>query len=171
MTDGAAPPARIVRDACDHDLAAVLALNAEWEHATSPLTHTGLARLADQAALFRVVEVGGAVAAFLLAFGPGVDYDSVNYRWFSERYRHFLYIDRVAVGSAFQRAGTGEALYADAIAHARKRAVPRVVCEVDIEPVNAASVAFHDKLGFVEVGTQSVAGGVKVVSMRELPLE
>ena len=171
MTDGGAPPARAIRDARDHDRAAVLALNDEWEHVTSPLSHADLARLAEQAALFRVAEVRGEVTAFLLAFGPGVEYGSVNYRWFSERYRRFLYIDRVAVGSASQRAGLGEALYADAIAHAREHAVPFVVCEVDIEPVNAASVAFHDKLGFVEVGTQAVAGGAKVVSMRELPLE
>ncbi len=166
-----ASPARSIRDARDHDLAAVLALNSEWEHVTSPLAHADLARLAPGAALFRVAEVQGKVAAFLLAFGSGVDYASVNYRWFDERYHRFLYIDRVAVGSTFQRAGLGEALYADAIAYAREHAVPRVVCEVDIEPANLASVAFHDKLGFLEVGTQRVAGDTKVVSLRELPVE
>ena len=127
--------------------------------------------MAPKAALFRVVEVQGEVAAFLLAFGPGVDYDSVNYRWFDERYERFLYIDRVAVGSAFQRAGLGDALYADAISYAREHAVPHVVCEVDVEPVNVASIAFHDKLGFREVGTQRVAGGTKAVSLRELSVE
>jgi predicted GNAT superfamily acetyltransferase len=146
----------------------VLALNLEWEHVTSPLSAAELTVLVPCAVRFRVVEVGGQAAAFLLAFGPCVDYDSVIYRWFDARYGAFLYIDRVVVGSAYQRSGIGDALYADAIAFAREHGIPRVVCEVDVEPPNTASVAFHDRLGFVEIGTQTVAGGTKVVSLREL---
>jgi len=163
-------PAHAIRDARDEDLPAILAFNREWEHVTSPLAHRELARLASLSALFRVADTGGHVGAFLLAFGPGVDYDSVNYRWFDERYERYLYVDRVVVGASFQRAGLGDALYADAIVFARRHGIPRVVCEIDIEPVNTASVAFHDKLGFLEVGTQSVASGTKLVSLRELPV-
>lgn len=159
-----------VRDARSHDLSAVIELNAAWEHVTSPLSHKELDRLVPQATLFRVAEIDGVVAAFLLAFGPGADYDSVNYRWFDERYELFLYIDRVVVGSGFQRIGLGDALYASAIAFARQHDTPCVVCEVDIEPLNTASVAFHDKLGFYEVGTQRVSGGKKLVSLRRLPV-
>lgn len=162
--------AQSVRDARPDDLPALIELNAAWEHVTSPLSHEELSRLAPQSALFRVSEMNGVVAAFLLAFGPGVDYDSVNFRWFEQRYERFLYIDRVVVGLDFQRSGLGDALYAAAIAFARGREVPFVVCEVDVEPVNTASVAFHDKLGFVEVGRQRVSGGKKLVSLRQLPV-
>ncbi len=163
-------PGFCIRDACKLDLDAVLALNGDWEHVTSPMAREELTRRVREAALFRVVEVQGDIAAFLLAFGPGVAYDSVNYRWFDQRYEHFLYIDRVVVAAVSQRSGLGKALYADAIRTAREHGVPRVVCEVDIDPVNTASVAFHDKLGFLEVGTQRVAGGTKIVSLRELPM-
>lgn len=160
-----------IRDACPHDFPAVVALNRRWEHVTSPLAQADLVRLASASALCRVADLRGKIAGFLLALGPGVDYSSVNYRWFDERYDRFLYIDRVMVGEGFQRAGLGEALYADAISFARERAVPHVVCEVDREPANVASVAFHDKLGFREVGTQRVAEGTKLVSLRELTVE
>jgi uncharacterized protein len=158
-----------IRDGCEADLAAVLELNREWEHVTSPVSAEELVRIVSEAALFRVIQQDGLLAAFLLAFTPSADYHSVNYRWFDARGGDFLYIDRVIVSAAAQRGGLGDALYADAIAAARNRGIGRIVCEVDIEPENAASVAFHDKLGFVEVGRQRAAGRAKLVSLRELP--
>ena len=79
----------------------------------------------------------------------------------------FLYIDRIVVGRAYQRAGLGAALYADLLEFAAQRGVERLVCEVDIEPLNVASDAFHRRRGFVEVGTQWLALGTKRVSLRE----
>lgn len=160
-------PQPVIRDGADSDLAAVAQLNREWEHVTSTLSAAGLVRLVSEAALFRVVDAGGELLAFLLALAPGADYDSVNYRWFDARGGDFLYIDRVIVSATEQRQGLGEALYADAVRFAGERDVERIVCEVDVEPINAASDAFHDKWGFVEVGTQRVAGG-KRVSLREM---
>ena len=73
------------------------------------------------------------------------------------------------VTHAFQRAGLGDALYHDLKSHAERRGIRRLVCEVDAEPLNAASDAFHARRGFVEMGTQVLPGG-KRVSLRELPL-
>lgn len=162
-----APARPVIRPAEDADLAAILRLNAAWEHVTSPLDERALVHLHASATYHRVAEAGGAVAAFLLALGPGVPYDSPNYRWFQAAGGEFLYIDRVVVAREHQRSGLGDALYDDLIAFARNRAVPRVVCEVDIEPLNAASDAFHARRGFVEVGTQLIAEGTKRVSLRE----
>ncbi len=39
-------------------------------------------------------------------------YDSVNYRWFAERYERFLYVDRVVVAAAQHGRGFGLAQYA-----------------------------------------------------------
>jgi predicted GNAT superfamily acetyltransferase len=156
---------------CPHDLGEVLALNREWEHVTSPLTLEALERLHALAALRLVADDGSSVLAFALAFGPETDYDSPNYRWFDSRSGDFLYIDRVVVTSAAQRSGLGHMLYAKVFDSARERGASRVVCEVDLEPLNVASDAFHRRWGFVEVGTQLVHGGAKRVSLRERTLD
>lgn len=156
----------MIRPAAAADLPAIVGLNAEWEHVTSPLDEASLARLHECASYHRVLEVDGAVVGFLLALGPGVPYDSPNYRWFESRLGEFLYIDRVVISRGCQRMGFGDILYRDVLAHAREQGIPRLACEVDIEPLNAASDAFHVRHGFAEVGTQWIAEGRKRVSLR-----
>ena len=170
VSDPSPAPSFILREACRDDLESVLALNREWEHATSPLTLEELRRLHDLAALHLVALDGGSVVAFALALGPGVVYDSPNYRWFDRGPGDFLYVDRVVVDSAAQGSGIGGALYARVFDRASARGASRVVCEVDVEPLNAVSDEFHRRWGFVEVGTQLVAGDTKRVSLRECTL-
>jgi predicted GNAT superfamily acetyltransferase len=42
----------------------------------------------------------GEVDGFLMAFDQGAAYDSPNYLWFRQRYRRFVYVDRVVVAPA-----------------------------------------------------------------------
>jgi predicted GNAT superfamily acetyltransferase len=160
-------PALTIRDAEPRDFAAVLALNHAWEHFTSPLDDLLLERLLSHAAYHRVAESAGQVVAFLIAVEPGTGHDSVNYRWFDSRSDGFLYIDRIVVDEQAQRLGCGRALYRDVEAFARSRRIRRLVCEVDAEPLNEVSDAFHERFGFVEVGTQRVPPKDKQVSLRE----
>lgn len=159
-----------IRPATRSDLPALLRLNAEWQHVTSPLDEAALAHLHEHAAYHRVAEADGRVIAFLLAFGADAPYDSPNYRWFEANSAEFLYIDRVVVAADRQRGGLGEELYRDVEAYARANGMARLVCEVDIEPLNAASDTFHRRHGFVEVGAQWLPGGAKRVSLRERSL-
>lgn len=159
--------ASVIRAATPGDFESILRLNQEWEHATSPLTLESLAHLHEHATHHRVVEVDSRVAAFLLALGPNVPYDSPNYRWFDSGARDFLYIDRVVVSSQYQRAGLGDALYDDLTEFGRQSGISRLVCEIDIEPCNSASDAFHSRRGFAEVGTQWIQASKKLVSLRE----
>lgn len=159
----------MIRDAVDDDFPAVLALNAESERFLSPMDAGRLQRLHRMAAYHRVVELQGEVLAFLLAFREGADYDSPNYRWFGERYRHFLYIDRVVVAAAEQGKRLGALLYDDLFAFARTGGIERITCEFDIDPPNEASRRFHARHGFVEVGTQALPGG-KRVSLQGAPV-
>jgi predicted GNAT superfamily acetyltransferase len=168
---GPAAQSRRIRPAVEEDFGAILRLNAEWEHVTSSLDETRLAKLHTDAAYHRVVESEGAIVAFLLAFREGAGYDSPNYRWFQERGGEFLYVDRVIVQRELHGTGLGAALYEDLFAFAEAEGIGRVVCEVDIEPFNEASSRFHDRYGFEEVGTQWVAGGAKRVSLREARLD
>jgi predicted GNAT superfamily acetyltransferase len=160
----------VIRPAEPRDFGAILALNAAWVQYTSPLGEAALGDLHGQAAYHRVAEVDGCVVGFLLAVGPGQGYESPNYRWFAARSDDFLYIDRVVVAGGHQGTGVGGALYGDVTAWAARHGFGRLVCEVNVEPPNPVSDAFHARRGFVEVGTQWVAGGTKRVSLRELRL-
>jgi predicted GNAT superfamily acetyltransferase len=159
-----------IRETADADFDDVLRLNLESEAVLSPLTPPRLRALIAQSWHHRVACLDGSVQAFLIALLPGADYDSPNYRWFADRYDEFVYVDRVVVAASARHARLATVLYEDLFRRARESGIARVTCEIDIEPPNPASHRFHAKLGFVEVGTQSVAGGKKRVSLQELRL-
>jgi uncharacterized protein len=104
----------------------------------------------------------GDVLAFALAIAPGTDYDSLNYTTLSEMFETFLYLDRIAVADSARRQGLGAALY-DAM-EAAATPFERMVCDVNIEPRNDASLAFHAARGYREVGELS-HGDVKTVAL------
>ena len=155
-----------LRDARCEDFAAILALNEDSAHFTSPLAAERLDALHRVAAYHKVVESDGEIAAFLLAFREGAPYESPNYLWFAERYPRFLYIDRIVVAPAHRGARLGIALYDDIIAFAAANGVAWLTCEFDVEPPNPASMKFHERMGFAEVGTQWLGGGKKRVSLQ-----
>lgn len=155
-----------IRDADPADFAAILALNLESEALLSPLDEPRLAHLHAQAAYHRVACENGTVAAFLLVFAEGADYDSPNYLWHAARRPQFLYVDRIAVAASHRGRGLGQRLYEDLFGFARERGTGAIACEFYIQPFNHASSRFHERLGFREVGTQWVAGGMKQVSLQ-----
>jgi uncharacterized protein len=156
-----------IRPFVESDSAAVLQLNAESVAVLSPLDADRLQLLHSLAHLHVVAADKAAILGFLLTFADGVPYDSVNYQWFASRLKRFLYIDRVVVSSAARGAGVGQRLYRYAQAHAAAAGFAWLVCEVDVEPPNLGSLAFHQRFGFVEVGRQ-VVGSNKVVSLQVL---
>ncbi|MCB0964863.1 MAG: hypothetical protein KDA98_16425, partial [Acidimicrobiales bacterium] len=79
------------------DVDDVLALNEEVVHKLAPMGPEDFRWYLDTIELAWAAEVDGAFAGFVLVLGPGHDYDSDNYRWFSERWDDFWYLDRVAV--------------------------------------------------------------------------
>lgn len=160
-----------IRPATLEDYEQILKLNEESVHFLSPLTAEKLAHLHKQSELLKVIDVEGTVEAFVLLLREGKDYDSVNYIWFSNHYESFLYIDRVVVSLKHQHSGLGKLLYEEVFKHAESTDVPVVTAEIDIEPPNPASLKFHEKFGFKEVGKQSVAGGKKIVSLQAAPLK
>ncbi|MFI4986709.1 MAG: GNAT family N-acetyltransferase [Alphaproteobacteria bacterium] len=140
--------------------AAVLALNNAHAVELSWLDPQRLELLLSCAFYARRI---GDVDAFLLAFDESASYDSVNYLWFRERYRHFVYVDRVVVAPAARGRGYARRLYADVLGKAARAAHSIVVCEVNIDPPNPASDAFHAALGFAEVGKATIQAGGKSV--------
>ena len=91
------------------------------------------------------------LVAFALCLPPNSAYDSLNYGWFNERYPNFLYIDRVAVSTAWRSRGLGSALYLTVFDIAARLDVP-VAAEVNTRPPNPGSLRFHQRHGFAAVG-------------------
>ena len=153
-----------VRDVQPHELDAVLALNNAAGATILPLDGAGISRLADYASYLRVAQVDGQIAGFLLGLREGTSYESSNYRWFSERYPEFVYIDRIVIARPFRRLGLGRVFYADVTSFAEVR-VPLLACEVFLEPPDDVAVLFHGTYGFHEVGQQVMPGVNRRVSL------
>ena len=159
------------RAAIESDFAAILALNLESEHFLSPLNPNKLKRLCREAAVFQVATSQDLVAGFLLVFSPQAEYDSPNFLWFKARYHDFLYVDRIVISEKFRGHHLASKLYEQLENHTLARGVARIVCEVNIDPPNPASLRFHESQGFVEVGRQSIPsdekpGQQKIVSLQ-----
>jgi uncharacterized protein len=153
-----------ILDVAQDDLEAVLALNNAAVPHVNSLALVDLARFIKAAAYFRVAVADSAVLGLLVAFLPGADYSSENYRWFESRYDDFIYIDRVVVAPEASGRGIAKALYAD-LEVAMADRIAAMTCEVNIRPPNDASTGMHRRLGFVEVGQQETGGGEKRVSL------
>lgn len=80
----------------------------------------------------------------------GTTYDSLNYRWFTDQGREFYYLDRIVLREEYRRRGLGGSVYDEL----ERVATPygRLCLEVNLLPRNEASLAFHARRGYVEVG-------------------
>jgi predicted GNAT superfamily acetyltransferase len=137
----------------------ILALNNAHAQELSLLDAAKLSAMIGNA--FHAVRAGDA-DAFMIAFDQDGDYDSPNFLWFRERYQRFVYVDRIVVDPAARGRGLARALYANLFERARVAGHVRVVCEVNAEPPNPASDAFHAAMGFAEVGSATLGGGKQV---------
>ncbi|MTI88177.1 MAG: GNAT family N-acetyltransferase [Balneolaceae bacterium] len=115
------------------------------------------------ARFFLTVEGDGIIAGFLIVLGPELKYDSLNYDYFSTHYDNFDYVDRIVIDKAYRSMGYGAALYRWLFEHS---SAPLVCCEVNVKPRNQGSLAFHERMGFKEVGQHDTEGGKKRVSLQ-----
>lgn len=161
----------LLREYRHDDLDTIHAINEGEVPAVGTETPEALAHIAAESVIALVAEVDGVVAGFCMVLPPGADYASGNYQWFAERYDEFVYLDRIAIPPAYQRRGLGAALYAEVerLATERLPSAPWFTLEVNLRPRNDTSLAFHDRLGFVEVGRRETDYGA-LVSLMAKPL-
>jgi len=159
-----------IRDVREHDLDAVLALNNAAGRTILALDAGQLRYFYEHADYFRVAEIDGHIAGFLIALREGGGYSSPNYLWFGERYAQFVYIDRIVIANAYRRHGLGRIFYCDVTSYAEVRA-PLLTCEVFLEPRDDKVLLFHGTYGFQEVGQQRMGEEGPQVSLlaKELP--
>ncbi|RTM00006.1 MAG: GNAT family N-acetyltransferase [Hyphomicrobiales bacterium] len=164
MTPRELPPIEQVSPA---DEAVILALNNEHAAELSWLEPGRLSFLLGEAFYTRRI---GALEAFILCFDQDASYDSPNFLWFRQRYPRFVYVDRVVVAAEARGRGHARRLYEDLFGHARRASHTIVTCEVNADPPNPASDAFHAALGFAEVGEALIHGGKKSVRYWAKPI-
>ncbi|WP_027052174.1 GNAT family N-acetyltransferase [Mesorhizobium erdmanii] len=142
------------------DEADILALNNEHAAELSWLEAERLSYLLGEAFYARRI---GDLEAFIMTFDQEANYDSPNFIWFRERYTSFIYVDRVVVAAHARGRGHARRLYQDLFEQAVRAGHTLVTCEVNVDPPNPASDAFHAALGFAEVGDAVIHGGKKAV--------
>ena len=144
----------------DPELAeALLDLNNAHAVELSMLEADRLAQMVGEAFAARRV---GLADALLITFDQDADYDSPNFLWFRDRYERFVYVDRVVTAAAARGRGLAGALYRDLVEQARAAGHNLIVCEVNADPPNPASDAFHKGFGFEPVGEALLPNGKTV---------
>ena len=104
------------------------------------------------------------VCGFLIVLPTGLEYESLNYKWFSDKFSDFAYIDRIAVKDEFRGKGIGKSLYVD-LEKSVMKDIKRIACEFNIKPPNLISKKFHEGLAYKRVGTQLTENETKEVSL------
>ena len=166
MNDSAPPPApALLRPITPADHADVLALNERHVELTAPLAEPRLVEMVAAADQACVVDVDGAFAGFVLTFATGAAYDGENFGWFSQRYADLAYLDRVVVHEDYRRQGLASRVY-DELEGTCGR--PVLTLEVNLDPPNEPSLAFHRARGFTEVGQRESGGHVVSLMAKQL---
>lgn len=157
-----------LRPVRDTDTQQLLALNSAAVPAVNDLDVAELTAIlgSSHSALAVVSDTEpDTVLGFAILFAAGADYASENYTWFSTRAAQFLYVDRIVVAAGHRGQGLGALLYSAIFDAARALGTDTVFCEVNLRPANPESLAFHDRLGFTEIGRQSTKNDTVVVSL------
>ncbi len=155
------------------DIEALLALSNAQEREIGIFSRAAISELVGLSFRTRMTR---ARDAFLIALAERAPEIAPNYRWFAERFDRFVYVDRVVVAEYARRKGLARLLYDDLLEAAAAAGHVRVCCEVNIDPPNPTSDAFHAALGFAEVGRACLPDRRKSVrylmrTLQEIPAD
>tara|TARA_A100001037_G_C15082873_1_gene605140 strand:- start:411 stop:911 length:501 start_codon:yes stop_codon:yes gene_type:complete len=139
----------MIRQITPQDLASVLAINNEAVPAVNALTASELSDIVNISEKAWVVDEGDKIVGVLIVLGPRESYGSANYTWLNSQFTNFCYVDRIIIATSGKRNGYGKALYLALEEHAVSTGVEMLLCEVNVEPENPQSMAFHESLGWV----------------------
>ena len=151
----------------------LLALNNDHAIELSPLSLAELDQIIRASFFSATINDSDAL---LITFHQSSSYEHVNFLWFraffeaarqenahNEENTNFVYVDRIVTAPAARGKGYARALYTDLFQRAKSAGHTRVVCEVNLDPPNPVSDAFHASLNFTEVGRASIYNGAKTV--------
>jgi predicted GNAT superfamily acetyltransferase len=147
------------------DIPRLVELNDAASPAVPITSESEMAGLLDAAGFTLAARDGETLIGFVIGMRARADYASENYRFFNARGSDFLYVDRIVIDGARRGAGTGRALYTAVFELARDEGLGEVTCEVNLDPPNPGSLAFHARLGFERIGEQETKGGSVTVAL------
>ncbi len=156
----------VLRPITPADHGDVLALNEQNVELLAPLDEERLVQLQSWADTAAVIDVDGVFAGFVLTFVAGSAYDGKNFGWFSDRFGDFCYLDRIVIHDDFRRRGLGSQVY-DELESSCGR--PLFALEVNLDPPNVGSLAFHRARDFAEVGQRVSGGHLVSLFLKTLP--
>ncbi|MAR94449.1 MAG: hypothetical protein CMA45_05200 [Euryarchaeota archaeon] len=128
-----------------------------WEINEQGLPGTGKVSVEEISHLIEISEISLGVfeqenlVGVVICLSPNVDYGSLNYAWFNEKYQDFIYVDRVAVSTNHRGQGIGSYIYQELINISEQKQIP-ITAEVNLNPPNPGSMRFHHRFNFSEVG-------------------
>lgn len=143
----------------------IVALNDVFVAVTSPMDAARFQHLFDVSSLCIVAENDGKIVGFVLAMTQGDAYENGNFQWFNDRLNRYVYIDRIVVSEDGRGHGVGSQLYAYVFDWAQQQDLLQIAAEMDLIPSNEGSLKFHQKRGFVALGSRVLDNG-KTVSMQ-----
>ena len=123
-----------------------------FEKAIKSIDH--LKKLIELSAYNLLVLDDDEIVGFIICMREGSVYRSENYKFFVQKLKKFLYVDRVAIDEQYRRAGLGQAIYENIFIQAINNDLP-IALEVNTQPVNQPSLNFHAKMGFDKVGAKN----------------
>lgn len=147
------------------DLGRALEINQANTPAVGSIDSERLAFIYGESAISLGATVDGRLVGFTMVLAPGSAYDSVNYRWFQSNHPETWYLDRVAISAAYRRQGLGAGLYRSVFEQLTSAGARCLGLEVNIEPPNPVSMAFHERLGFETLAQQTTDYGAVVAMM------
>ncbi len=153
-----------LRDAKHSDIDKIVQINKSAIPAVNYVSYDEFEWFLNKKLYFKIAENShGAISGFLLVLPSGLEYKSLNYKWFSRRYDKFAYIDRIVIMDEFKKNGIGKSLYFDLEKNIGKYEL--IACEFNIEPPNPISKKFHESLNYEKVGHQLTENQTKKVSL------
>ncbi len=159
-----------VRPLVSDDVPALWRINEEGVPGVGRITEAQMGRLLSLTHLALGAFEDEVLLGFVLCLRPGTPYGSPNYAWFSDNYPECLYVDRIAVAATRRSQRLGSLLYERVIACGDAGGWP-VAAEVNLKPPNPGSMRFHERNGFVQVGSLDHPYGSVAMVLRPISVD
>ena len=147
-------------DASNSQKKKFLALNNQFARETSKLDMARFEFMIENA--IAAIAISPDIA-FFLAYDENSNYDGEHFQYLKTKFKNFLYLDRIIVKKSEQAMGIGTSLYEGLFEIAEDLNIEQILCEVNILPLNEASLSFHDALGFETIEDKIIEPNVKTV--------